>query len=293
MWPAVFAAGFAIDIVDSPTAHRRDRCRGRTHRRRCAYGVDSRMARLRSELQPRQRCAAVHCGRGARHDACAGGRLSGFLSRGFHRRGGEPDQLDSLVDQHHRGCDPGRPDSRGLEPAEPCAIHRALEVGRAVDAGGGDLRATQFWAFPTTSSAGRRWPYSPSCSSWWGPSASVSCPAAGASFAISALTAYSIAFGRGAFGHIDELHGLITIWTLIAALTGLTLIVTALLAERDAASLERLRAEQRYAQIFNGSPQPIWVHDRDTFEVPDDQRGGGAPVWLEPFGFPVDDASRR
>ena len=89
-------------------------------------------------------------------------------------------------------------------------------------------------------------------------------PAAGASFAISALTAYSIAFGRGAFGHIDELHGLITIWTLIAALTGLTLIVTALLAERDAASLERLRAEQRYAQIFNGSPQPIWVHDRDT-----------------------------
>ncbi len=89
-------------------------------------------------------------------------------------------------------------------------------------------------------------------------------PAASASFAISAVTAYSIAFGRGAFDHIDDLHGLITIWTLIAALTGLTLIVTALLAERDAASLEGLRAEQRYAQIFNGSPQPIWVHDRDT-----------------------------
>jgi PAS domain S-box-containing protein len=89
-------------------------------------------------------------------------------------------------------------------------------------------------------------------------------PAASASFAISALTAYSVAFGRGAFGQIDELHGLVTIWTLSAALTGLTLIVTALLAERDAASLERLRAEQRYAQIFNGSPQPIWVHHRDT-----------------------------
>ncbi|MGO9633909.1 MAG: PAS domain S-box protein [Steroidobacteraceae bacterium] len=89
-------------------------------------------------------------------------------------------------------------------------------------------------------------------------------PAAGASFAISAVTAYGIAFGLGAFGQIDELHGLVTLWTLSAALTGLTLIVTALLAEREAASLERLRAEQRYAQIFNGSPQPIWVHDRDT-----------------------------
>jgi PAS domain S-box-containing protein len=89
-------------------------------------------------------------------------------------------------------------------------------------------------------------------------------PAASASFVISMLAALSIAFNLGIFAHIDELHGLVTIWTLSAALTGLTLIVTALLAERDAASLERLRAEQRYAQIFNGSPQPIWVHDRDT-----------------------------
>jgi PAS domain S-box-containing protein len=89
-------------------------------------------------------------------------------------------------------------------------------------------------------------------------------PAAGASFVISVLAALGIAFSRGIFAHIDELHGLVTIWTLSAALSGLTLIVTALLVERDAASRERLRAEQRYAQIFNGSPQPIWVHDRDT-----------------------------
>jgi PAS domain S-box-containing protein len=85
--------------------------------------------------------------------------------------------------------------------------------------------------------------------------------AASASFAISMLTAYSVAFDRGVFSNISELHGLITIWTLSAVLTGLTLIITALLAERDAAALDRLRAEQRYAQIFNDSPQPIWVHD--------------------------------
>ncbi len=89
-------------------------------------------------------------------------------------------------------------------------------------------------------------------------------PAAGASFVISVVAALGIAFNRGIFAHIAEMHGLVTIWTLSAALTGLTLIVTALLVERDAASLERLRAEQRYAQIFNGGPQPIWVHDRDT-----------------------------
>jgi PAS domain S-box-containing protein len=88
--------------------------------------------------------------------------------------------------------------------------------------------------------------------------------AASGSFAILTVTAYSVAFDRGAFSHIDALHGLITIWSLSFLLTGLTLIITALLAERDSASLERLRAEQRYAQIFNGSPQPIWVHDRDS-----------------------------
>ncbi len=97
--------------------------------------------------------------------------------------------------------------------------------------------------------------------------------AASASLIILLLTAYSLAFGYGAFGygafgygafrHIDELNSLITIWSFSALLTGLTLIVTALLAERDSAGLDRRRAERRYAQIFDGSPQPIWVHDPD------------------------------
>jgi PAS domain S-box-containing protein len=93
--------------------------------------------------------------------------------------------------------------------------------------------------------------------------------AASASLVILLLTAYSLAFGYGvfsygAFRHSDELNGLITIWSFSALLTGLTLIVTALLAERDSAGLDRQRAERRYAQIFDGSPQPIWVHDPDT-----------------------------
>jgi PAS domain S-box-containing protein len=86
-------------------------------------------------------------------------------------------------------------------------------------------------------------------------------------FAISTLTAYSFAFSRGAFGQFYELQGLVMTWTFVAALTGVNLIITALLAERDSASLELLHAEQRYAQVFNGSPQPIWVHDRNTLKI--------------------------
>jgi len=88
--------------------------------------------------------------------------------------------------------------------------------------------------------------------------------AASASFAISTTTAISAAFSIGAFAQINLLQGLVTIWSFIAALSGLSLIITALLAERDSASLELLRSEQRYAQIFNGSPQPLWVHSRDS-----------------------------
>jgi PAS domain S-box-containing protein len=89
-------------------------------------------------------------------------------------------------------------------------------------------------------------------------------PAAGASIAISIMTAISAAFSIGAFGQYDQLQSLVTVWSFIASLSGLSLIITALLGERDSASLEVLRAEQRYAQIFNGSPQPLWVHARDS-----------------------------
>jgi len=86
-------------------------------------------------------------------------------------------------------------------------------------------------------------------------------PGAFASFALLSLQAFSLAFAHTG---ITVLQTLVSIWSFSAALVGLTLIITALLAERDSAGLERLRAEQRYAQIFDGSPQPIWVHDRKT-----------------------------
>jgi PAS domain S-box-containing protein len=81
---------------------------------------------------------------------------------------------------------------------------------------------------------------------------------------ISLTTAYSFLFARGVFGGFGVLQGLVTIWAFSAALTGLSLVITALLGERDAASLERLRAELRYAEVFNGSPHAMWVHNRET-----------------------------
>jgi PAS domain S-box-containing protein len=90
--------------------------------------------------------------------------------------------------------------------------------------------------------------------------------AAFGSLVISAVSGLSFAFGRGVFGDLDESAGLATIWSFSAALTGVSLIITALLDERDRAADERLRAEHRYAQIFDGSPQPLWVHDPDTLE---------------------------
>jgi PAS domain S-box-containing protein len=88
--------------------------------------------------------------------------------------------------------------------------------------------------------------------------------AAGASFVISTMTAISAAFSIGAFSQLNQLQGLVTIWSFIASLSGLSIIITALLGERDAAGNEALRAERRYAQIFDGSPQPLWVHARDS-----------------------------
>src|SRR5580692_7105200 len=85
-------------------------------------------------------------------------------------------------------------------------------------------------------------------------------------FAILTMTAISAAFTVGAFALLERTLSFITIWSFIAALSGFSLIITALLAERDSAALEKLRAEHRYEQVFNGGPQPLWVHARDTLQ---------------------------
>jgi PAS domain S-box-containing protein len=83
-------------------------------------------------------------------------------------------------------------------------------------------------------------------------------------FAILTMTTISAAFTVGAFAQLDKIQSFVTIWSFIASLSGLSLIITALLAERDSAALAKLHAEHRYEQVFNGCAQPLWVHARDT-----------------------------
>ena len=85
-----------------------------------------------------------------------------------------------------------------------------------------------------------------------------------AAFVLALVVAWSFAFGVGAFRLEGMLPGLVSLWSFVVALVGLVLIVTALLAERDAAAVEQLRAERRYAEVFEASPQPLWVHDPAT-----------------------------
>ena len=84
--------------------------------------------------------------------------------------------------------------------------------------------------------------------------------------AISFMSSISLAFGFGMFGQFSEFTGRLTLFSFGATLIAASLVITALLAERDAAARERLRAERRYAQIFHGSPQAIWVHDPVTLD---------------------------
>ena len=83
-------------------------------------------------------------------------------------------------------------------------------------------------------------------------------------FVISLMTALSFAFRIGAFGQLDELPG---------SRHGVDFRRRPQfrLPEHHGAahptrrrSAARLQAEHRYAEIFEGSPQPIWVHQRST-----------------------------
>jgi len=89
-------------------------------------------------------------------------------------------------------------------------------------------------------------------------------PSAIAALLICLTTAVSFLFKQGAFSQFDTLQGLVTIWSFSAVLPALSLTTAALLAERDAAALEMLRAERRYSEVFDGNPHPMWVHNRHT-----------------------------
>jgi signal transduction histidine kinase len=63
----------------------------------------------------------------------------------------------------------------------------------------------------------------------------------------------------------DEAIG--DVWTFITTLSLLGTLITALLAERDAASRRQAASEARYRALFDSNPRPLWVHDPQTLRI--------------------------
>lgn len=86
-------------------------------------------------------------------------------------------------------------------------------------------------------------------------------PAASVALALSITEALCFDFNWGSFQGISVISGELAMWAYMGALFGATLILTALLAERDAAGAARVRLELRYALAAAGAHDAIWDAD--------------------------------
>ncbi len=81
-------------------------------------------------------------------------------------------------------------------------------------------------------------------------------PAAAAGLALTATAVCCIAFDVGILRRMNQIDGLVTLWTYIGATSLSVPLVAWLLAEQR-------RLERRYEQLFDACPQPLWVCDRE------------------------------
>lgn len=82
-------------------------------------------------------------------------------------------------------------------------------------------------------------------------------PAAAAGLVLTATAVCGMAFDVGILSRMDQIDGLVMLWSYIGATTVPVLLIAWLLAEQR-------RLERRYEQLFDACPQPLWVHDRET-----------------------------
>ncbi len=86
-------------------------------------------------------------------------------------------------------------------------------------------------------------------------------PAACVALILSIFEALCFDFNWGSFQGISIISGEMAMWAYVGALFGATLILTALLAERDAAGAARVHVELRYALAVAGAHDAIWDAD--------------------------------
>ena len=66
--------------------------------------------------------------------------------------------------------------------------------------------------------------------------------------------------GRGPLQARPE-EAILVVWTFILVISLLGMLITSLLAERDAAHRRQATSEKRYRVLFESSPRPLWVYD--------------------------------
>jgi PAS domain S-box-containing protein len=82
-------------------------------------------------------------------------------------------------------------------------------------------------------------------------------PAAAGGLILTATAVSCVGFDIGVMRGIGQLPGLVMLWTYMCAMSLPVLLLTWLLAQQR-------RLEQRYEQLFDACPQPLWVHDQAT-----------------------------
>ncbi len=82
-------------------------------------------------------------------------------------------------------------------------------------------------------------------------------PAAAAGLILTGSAVSCVAFNVGVMRGIGQIPGLVMLWTYMCAMSLPVLLLAWLVAEQR-------RLEQRYEQLFDACPQPLWVHDQAT-----------------------------
>jgi len=80
------------------------------------------------------------------------------------------------------------------------------------------------------------------------------------------VTSAAYMFGRGPLGARPD-EALANAWAFIIMVALLGLVITSLLAERNAAARLKTASEARYRTLFESSPQPLWVQDRHSRRI--------------------------
>jgi PAS domain S-box-containing protein len=88
-----------------------------------------------------------------------------------------------------------------------------------------------------------------------------------ATLVVSAVAAWSVAYGVGAFAVFPLIEGQRLLWAYASTLAAVGLLSTALLAEHDRALRELEHSDQRYRLLFETSPQPVLVYDPENLRI--------------------------